>query len=200
VEPTYLDRHPKVRDALNFLVFVILVIIGTVLINTYIFRSFSVVGPSMETTMYTSDRLIVNRIPVTIANLQNESYIPDRGQIVVFKNPRFVEGAREEYIVKRVIAFPSERVTVKDGVLSVYNDEHPDGYQPDETFKHGTPSSPSSGDTDMVVPDGTLFVAGDHREGQFSLDSRNQLGTIPYFDIIGPVSVRIWPLPKITTF
>jgi len=188
------------RDALNFVVFVLLVVAGTMLINTFVFRSFSVVGPSMEPTFYTNDRLIVNRLPVTLANLQNESYVPERGQIIVFKNPKYVEGTREEYIVKRVIAFPGERVVVKNGVLKVYNDENPTGYEPDKTFKNGTPSSPSSGEIDIVVPEKTLFVAGDHREGQYSLDSRNQLGTIPYFDVIGPVSLRIWPVTKFTTF
>ena len=200
MEASYLDRHPRLRDALNFVVFVLLVVAGTMLINTFVFRSFSVVGPSMEPTFYTNDRLIVNRLPVTLANLQNESYVPERGQIIVFKNPKYVEGTREEYIVKRVIAFPGERVVVKNGVLKVYNDENPTGYEPDKTFKNGTPSSPSSGEIDIVVPEKTLFVAGDHREGQYSLDSRNQLGTIPYFDVIGPVSLRIWPVTKFTTF
>ena len=200
VESTYLDRHPRVREGFSFVLFVVLVVVGTMLINTFVFRSFSVVGPSMEKTLYTGDRLIVNRLPVTLANLQNKSYVPERGQIIVFKNPRFVEGTREEYIVKRVIAFPGERAAVKDGVLKVYNDEHPTGYEPDKTFKNGTPGSPSSGEIDMIVPEKTLFVSGDHREGQFSLDSRNQLGTIPYFDVIGPVSLRIWPVTKFTSF
>lgn len=200
VEPTYLDRHPGVRDTLSFLVFIILVIAGTLLINTFIFRSFSVQGPSMETTMHTGDRLIVDRIPVTIANLKSESYVPKRGQIVVFKNPRYVEGVREEFLVKRVIAFPGERVKVVDGKLIVYNTDHPDGFQPDEAFTNGTPGSPTSGDSDTIVPDDSIYVVGDHREGQYSLDSRNQLGTVPYFDIVGPVSVRIWPVTKIATF
>lgn len=200
MEASYLMRHPKVKDALNFILFVALVLVGTLIINTYIFRSFNVNGPSMESTLYTGDRLIVNRIPVTLSQLQNKSYIPNRGDVIVFKNPHYIPGVREEFLVKRVIAFAGERVTVKDGVLTVYNQEHPDGFHPDETFKNGTPGSPSSGDKDTVVAEGTIFVSGDHREGGFSMDSRNTLGTIPYVDIIGPVGLRIWPLTSMRTF
>lgn len=200
MEAGYFTRHPKAKDTVSFVVFIALVLLGSLLINTFIFRSFRVEGASMKSTLYTGDRLIVNRIPVTVANLQNKSYIPERGQIIVFKNPHYTDGLDEEYLVKRVIAFPGERVVVKNGVLTVYNDEHPDGFEPDTTFTNGTPGSPSSGSVDMTVPEGTLFVSGDHREGSYSMDSRNTLGTIPYFDIIGPVSYRIWPFAAIDKF
>lgn len=196
-------RHPKLKDAVSLVLFVALVLIGTLLINTFIFRSFNVFGPSMEPTLYTGDRLIVNRIPITLAQLQNKPYIPKRGEVIVFKNPHYVVGLQEEYIVKRVIGLPGERVTVKDGVLTVYNTEHPDGFHPDETFTNGKPGSPTSGETDETVTDGTLFVAGDHREGNFSFDSRNGdsgLGTVPFVDVMGPVTTRIWPVTQIRTF
>lgn len=200
MEANYLQRHQSVRDALNFIIFVVLVLAGTLFINAFIFRSFNVVGPSMEPTYYTGDRLIVDRLPVTWANLQGKSYIPQRGQIIVFKNPHFVQGQEEKFIVKRVIAFPGERVTVKNGVLKVYNPDNPNGFEPDLLDTNGTPGKPTSGDVDTVVADGTIFVAGDHREGNYSYDSRNGLGTIPYFDIIGPVSWRIWPLSGIQNY
>ena len=200
MEAGFLQRHQGLRDALNFIGFVALVLIGTLLINQFIFRSFNVVGPSMESTFYTGDRLIVDRLPVTWANIQGKSYIPQRGQIIIFKNPRYVQGQEEKYIVKRVIAFEGERVTVKDGVLKVYNEENPNGFEPDELNTNGTPGSPTSGTVDEVVAEGTVFVAGDHREGNYSFDSRSGLGTIPYYDIIGPVSFRIWPLNGISSY
>ena len=103
----------------------------------------------METTLFTGDRLIVNRLPVTWAQLQNKQYIPERGHVIVFKNPKYNAGMGEEFIVKRVIAFPGERVTVKDGILTVYNDAHPDGFHPDDA-NHGEPGSPTSGDVDTT--------------------------------------------------
>jgi signal peptidase I len=199
MEASFMQRHPFIKDTLGILVFISCVLIGTILINAFIFRSFNVVGPSMQPTMYTGDRLIVNRLPVTWAQLQNKPYIPERGQVIVFKNPRYNVGTGDEYIVKRVIAFPGERVTVVDGVLSVYNDEHPQGFHPDDD-NHGEPGSPTSGSVDTTVTDGTLFVAGDHRQGDFSYDSRSGLGLIPYYDVVGPVKLRIYPFTGIRTF
>lgn len=199
MEATYLQRHPFLKDAFGIVIFIVCVLVGTLLINTFIFRSFNVVGPSMETTLYTGDRLIVNRLPVTWAQLQNKQYVPERGQVIVFKNPLYNPAKGDDYIVKRVIAFPGERVVVKDGTLTVFNSEHPDGFHPDDD-NHGEPGSPTSGDITTTVTEGTLYVAGDHREGGYSMDSRSGLGLIPYYDVVGPVSYRIYPLNKIRTF
>lgn len=202
MEASFLTRHPRLKDTLSFGLFLALVFAGTVLINTFLFRSFAVSGHSMDYTLSDGDRLIVDRLPITQAQLSNKPYMPERGQIIVFKNPRYVAGAPDEYIVKRVIAFPGERVTVKDGVLTVYNTEHPDGYQPDNEWrKDGVgPQSPVSGDVDTTVPDGTVFVSGDNRIGQNSYDSRTGLGMIPTFDIVGPVKLRIFPFSSIHWF
>lgn len=199
MEATFFQRHPLVKDAISIIVFVVCVAVGTLLINTFIFRSFNVVGPSMETTLFTGDRLIINRLPSTWAQLQNKQYIPSRGEIIVFKNPQYNPGTGDEFIVKRVIAFPGERVVVKDGTLTVFNEDHPEGFQPDKD-NHGEPGSPTSGDVDTTVADGTLFVAGDHRQGDYSYDSRSGLGLIPFYDVVGPVSLRIYPLDKIRGF
>lgn len=199
MEATFLQRHPFIKDASGIIIFIICVLIGTLLINTFIFRSFNVVGPSMETTMYTGDRLIVNRLPVTWAQLQNKTYVPERGQIIVFKNPQFSLGTADEYIVKRVIAFPGERVVVANGAITVYNAEFPQGFNPDDANK-GEPGSPTSGNVDVVVTKDALFVSGDHRQGDYSFDSRSGLGLIPYYDVVGPVSLRIYPFNKLRTF
>ena len=202
MDATFFDRHPFARDAIGLFIFIVGVIIGTLLMNNFIFRSFNVDGPSMESTMYTGDRLIVNRLPLTVSSLQNKPYIPDRGQVIVFKNPNYTPSAGQdsENIVKRVIAFAGERVTVKDGIVTVYNQENPKGFNPDTDYNNNEPGQPTSGDVDTIVPEGTIFVMGDHRQGNFSCDSRDCMGPIPLFDIIGPVSVRIFPFNKIRTF
>lgn len=199
MEASFFTRHPFAKDVIGIVVFIVCVIIGTILINTFVFRSFNVVGPSMESTLYTGDRLVVNRLPVTWAQLQNKSYIPDRGQIIVFKNPQFSRGVEDEYIVKRVIAFPGERVLLKGGHYTIFNAQNPNGFNPDDA-NHGEPGSPTSGEVDQIVPGGELFVSGDHRQGSYSYDSRSGLGTIPFYDVIGPVTVRLFPFDKIRSF
>src|SRR5690606_26001468 len=153
----------------GLITFVVLVFVGTMLINAFVFRSFNVLGPSMEETLHSGDRLIVNRLPVTWSMLRNERYVPERGSVIVFKNPRYSPNSPEEYIVERVIAFAGERVTLKQGVLTVYNSEHPGGFLPDKD-NNGEPGSPTSGDVDTIVSEGTIFVAGDHRQGDYSYD------------------------------
>lgn len=200
MEKSFFDRHQWLRDTAGLLFFALAVLIGTLLINNYVFRSFNVEGPSMEKTLYTGDRLIVDRLPVTWAQLQNKQYVPERGQVIVFKNPLYTIGSSDEYIVKRVIAFAGERVVLKDGHFTVFNNDNPNGFNPDDA-NNGEPGSPTSGsDNEWIVPDSTIFVSGDHREGNYSLDSRNGLGFIPLFDVIGPVGLRIYPFTAIRTF
>lgn len=195
---SFFDRHQGLKDILGILGFILAVLIGAALINMFLFRSFSVSGPSMEPTLFTGDRLIVNRVPVSAALFQDKQYVPPRGQVIVFRNPHFMPGGLDEYIVKRVIAFPGERVTVVDGVMKVYNNANPEGFLIDELYPG--PTSPTAGSVDSIVPEDELFVAGDHRQESFSLDSRNGLGTVPYKDIIGPVAMRIYPFTAFRTF
>jgi len=192
MKASFLTRYPFLKDALSILIFVATVILGTMLINSFVFRSFNVIGPSMQPTMFTGDRLIVNRLPITWSQLQNKQYIPERGQTIVFDNPRYTAGLDDEYIVKRVIGLPGERVVVENGQLRVFNNQNPAGFDPDTTHTD-SPASPVSGVTDTIVPDGSIFVMGDNRVGSFSNDSRSGLGMIPLFDVIGPVSLRVWP-------
>lgn len=199
MEASFFTRHPFMKDALSLAIFIIAVILGTIFINTYIFRSYSVVGPSMESTMFTGDRLIVNRIPTTVASIKGEPYIPQRGEIIVFTNPHYTRGSNDEFIVKRVIGLPGERVVLDDGEFTVYNTENPDGFNPDD-FNNNEPGYPTTGAVDVVVPSGELFVSGDHREDSYSYDSRNGMGTIPLYDIAGPVKFRIFPFTAIRTF
>ncbi len=199
MEASFFTRHPFAKDVLQLAVFVICVVIGTILINTFVFRSYNVVGPSMETTLYTGDRLIVNRMAVTWDNIRGNPYIPERGQVIVFKNPHYSRGIEDEYIVKRVIALPGERVVLANGSYTVYNDQNPQGFNPDDD-NNGEPGTPTTGQVDTVVPEGELFVSGDHRTGSFSYDSRNGLGTIPFYDVVGPVALRIFPFTGIRGF
>lgn len=196
----FFERHQLLKDILGIIGFILAVVIGAALINQLFFRSFSVSGPSMEPTLFTADRLIVNRLPMTWSAIRGSTYKPERGHVIVFRNPHWQPGGQDEFIVKRVVAFPGERVDIVNDKLVVYNDDNPGGLVFDD--KYEGPTSPSSTGVGIptTVPDGEIFVAGDHRQDGYSLDSRNGLGTIPYNDIVGPVSMRIFPFSHFKTF
>lgn len=210
-KPSFFKKHPLLKDLLSLAIFVLAVVVGTFVLNAYVYRSYDVVGKSMENTLHNEDRIIVNRLTVSWQHFLGNEYVPKRGQIIVFANGdasgpltcNAPTGQKDQYIIKRVIAFPGERVTVKDGVLTVYNDEHPDGFHPDDDTRvdeNNGPKENSSGDVDMIVPEGEIFVAGDNREGTHSFDSRSGLGTVPFCRIIGPAVLRVYPFDKIRFF
>jgi signal peptidase I len=169
-----------------------------ILLTTFVFQSYEVDGPSMETTLSNRDRLIVIKTARTWARITGNAYIPKRGDVVIF-NQEGLEGfsANKKQLIKRVVALPNERVVVKDGVLTVYNTQSPNGFQPDKTLPYGTVIETTPGSVDITLTKNQLFVVGDNRPN--SLDSR-AFGAINADQLVGKLALRIIPVSKAKVF
>ncbi len=164
-----------------------------VLLITFVARSYSVHGISMEPTLHTGEAVFSGKLGRTLSRVTGKPFIPKRGQLIVFKNPFYDQGDPNMFIVKRVIGLPNERVVVRGGRITVYTVDGK-SLDPDEGIEG--PQGPTSGNVDRVVPENEIFVAGDNRQGKNSLDSRNGMSTLPVRDIESTVLFRFWPLNK----
>lgn len=179
------------------LIFLLLAPAIAIFLTMFVFQSYEVDGPSMQTTLQNRDRLIVLKLPRTIARLTHHDYIPNRGDIIIFSHPDVGDTGGAKQLIKRVIALPGERVVVKDGVVTVYNQAHPNGFSPDKTLPYGKVITDTIGDVDLTVPEGEVFVCGDNRSN--SLDSR-YFGTVPADNIVGKLGLRVYPFNKAERF
>lgn len=168
-------------------------------ITAFAFQSYQVDGQSMETTLQNQDRLIVNKVPRTLARITHHPYVPKRGDIIVFNQGGLfgAAGGQDKQLIKRVIGLPGERVVVKDGQITVYNKTHPGGYNPDKSglYTISSPITPSNVDVTLGTED--VFVCGDNRTN--SEDSR-YFGAVSLDRIVGKLLYRILPINNFEKF
>ncbi|MBB3080518.1 signal peptidase I [Streptomyces violarus] len=158
------------------------------LLSTFVLRPFQIPSGSMERGLRIGDRVLVNKLAYRFGAQ------PQRGDIVVFDGTGYFGHA--DYI-KRVVGVGADRVVCcdKEGRIQV------NGRPVDESGFLYPGDSPSTVAFDVVVPDGTLFVLGDHRGD--SSDSRDHLGSpgggmIPVGDVIGRADWIVWPFGHAT--
>ena len=176
-------------------VLILIALVLAVVIKTFIVQAFFIPSGSMLETLQIDDRVLVSKLSYAWGE-------PERGDVVVFDDPRGVAGAEESVparlwrnlaesigirtpqseFIKRVIAVGGDTVEGVDGSVLV------NGIAIDE------PYLPSYATTDdfgpVTVPEGEVFVMGDNRND--SVDSRS-FGTISHADIVGRAFVVMWP-------
>lgn len=195
-------RSPERENFLSILSTLAILLIAPViaiLLTAFVFQSYQVDGPSMQKTLYNNDRLIVWKLPKTWARITNHPYIPNRGDIIVFTDPKIADVGQDpsKQLIKRVIALPGERVVVKDGVVTVFNEEYPDGFNPDTTLPYHREGTDTAGDLSYTVRENEVYVLGDNRSN--SLDSRTFEGVNAH-DIVGKLVLRVLPISDMKVF
>jgi signal peptidase I len=165
-------RNKSLRFAVDALVGALLM----VAFHAFVIQVSIVRGSSMEPALKDGDRLVVDRVTYSLADV-------DRGDVVVLRYPR----NPEVDFVKRVVAVPGDRVAMRAGVLFINGVAADDyGCIPDlESMQ------------ELTVPSRSFFVLGDNRP--VSCDSR-EFGLVDEELIKGRVRARFWPLETASVF
>lgn len=198
--PKSKNRGDGLKSVLSTLLILLVAPLIALSLTAFVFQSYEVDGPSMQTTLQNRDRLIVNKMPRTVSRITGKAYVPKRGDIIIFVKhglSEFGDGQDDKQLIKRVIGLPGDRVVVKDGKVTIYNKSHPEGFDPDAGTQYIADVKVSPGTVDTIVKDGEVFVCGDNRVN--SLDSR-YFGPVSSHDIVGKLLVRVFPLNTFKLF
>jgi signal peptidase I len=190
------------KDLLSVVSVVVVAVVLALGLITFVFQSYQVSGISMEQTLHNGDHLIVWKVPRSWAKLTGHAYVPKRGDVIVLKDPPAaltVCGAdRGSQLVKRVIGLPGDRVVVANGVVTIFNKQHPNGFLPDKTLPyHEQITEYTSGDINIRLSQNEIYVMGDNRLE--SCDSR-LFGPVELNQVVGQVALRILPTSQIEAF
>ena len=145
-------------------------------VSNYIIANAEVPTGSMETTVMTGDRIIINRLSYI-----NES--PKRGDIISFSFP----DDESQNFLKRIIALPYETIEGKDGVIYINGEPLENDYTPITIDYNFGP---------FTVPEDCYFVMGDNRNNSY--DSRYwEHKFVPIDSIVGKAEFKYYPEFKI---
>ncbi len=194
----------------EFPVLVVVALVVSLFIKTFLVQFFYIPSGSMENTLQVKDRVAVNKVPFLSRTIS-------RGDVVVFRDPAhwlpdidnsgasvitsklkealvavgILPNPTKQYLVKRVVGVAGDHVICcnADKRLTVNGKATNEPY----IFKGNTPSDMTF---DVKVPKGKIWVMGDHRgasaDSRYHQDDINK-GMVPVKSITGRVFAVIWP-------
>lgn len=186
------------------------------LIKSFLVQAFSIPSESMQNTLQKGDRVLVDKLTPWFGSE------PERGEVVVFHDPDgWLDGvavdppntvqkvlgfigvmpsAEEKDLIKRVIGVGGDTVECAgDGPVKVNGKALDEPY----VFPGNTPcSNDGRGTFKVTVPQGELWVMGDHRQAsadsRYHRDDRND-GMVPEDEVVGRAVVVAWPVGRWST-
>jgi signal peptidase I len=196
-------------------ILIVVALIVSLFIKSFLVQFFYIPSGSMENTLQVQDRVAVNKVPFISDNIK-------RGDVVVFRDPNnwlpenlenssnsltskaksllvtvgVLPNPAKQYLVKRVVGVAGDRVVCcgDSGKLSI------NGVEVTEPYIYGG-DAPSDMKFDVTVPEGKLWVMGDHRgasaDSRYHQDDINS-GFVPLKTVSGRVVAVIWPFKNLT--
>ncbi len=173
-------KEPKARNVdsrFDLAELFIFSLVAVLLISAFIFRHTVVDGGSMENTLKDGENLIISDL----------FYTPKTGDIVVVED---YHTPFRKPLIKRVIATGGQSVMILPTGVYV------DGFLLEEEYVHTEPGYRYTPVAEFTVPDGMIYVMGDHRDN--STDSR-VFGCVSEEAILGRVLLRYFPFSRFGT-
>ena len=173
-------KEPKARNVdsrFDLAELFIFSLVAVLLISAFIFRHTVVDGGSMENTLKDGENLIISDL----------FYTPKTGDIVVVED---YHTPFRKPLIKRVIATGGQSVMILPTGVYV------DGFLLEEDYVHTEPGYRYTPVAEFTVPDGMIYVMGDHRDN--STDSR-VFGCVSEEAILGRVLLRYFPFSRFGT-
>jgi signal peptidase I len=189
-----------------------LAVVLSLLVKTFLVQPFHIPSGSMENTLVKDDRVVVSKLTPGPFDVQ-------RGDVIVFTDPAHWLGNpppkqrsplqsaliflglapddSDDHLVKRVIGLPGDHVQCcsVDGRIIVNGAAISEPYvKVGDTPDGGRPAF------DIHVPEGHVWVMGDHRSD--SADSRvhddgtGSTGSVPLSAVQGKAIAIVWPMSR----
>lgn len=184
--PTFLgkwrDKEFLIREGKEWAHSIIVALILTLIIRTFVIQAFKIPSGSMRPTLLEGDKLFVNKYIYRFES-------PKPGDIIVFKYP--VDPKKD--FIKRLVALGGDEVELRDGKIYVNNKalEDPATFGKFYYYNH----DPYGGPFETIkVPQDSYYVLGDNSAN--STDSRFW-GFVPKKNVLGKAIFRWWPLNRV---
>jgi signal peptidase I len=177
-------RRPLLGCLLEIVETLALTLIIFLVIQTFVAQPYKVQQQSMEHTLEPDQYVLVDKLTPRFDTYK-------RGDIVVFTPPADWIQEDGTPFIKRVIGLGGDTVDIRDGDVFINGTKIDEPYlyaQPDDAAQ---PTTVPGDEHRWVIPDGDLFLMGDHRAN--SADSRT-FGPVPVASVIGRAWLRYWPI------
>jgi len=177
-------RRPLLGCLLEIVETLALTLIIFLVIQTFVAQPYKVQQQSMEHTLEPDQYVLVDKLTPRFDTYK-------RGDIVVFTPPSDWIQEDGTPFIKRIIGLAGDTVDIRDGDVFINGTKIDEPYiyaQPEDAAQ---PTTVPGDEHRWVIPDGDLFLMGDHRAN--SADSRT-FGPVPVAQVIGRAWLRYWPI------
>ena len=184
-------KHSTARALRDWIVVIVVALGAALFVRVYVLQQFYISGPSMESTLYQNNRVLVNKLSYRLHDVR-------RGDVVVFDRVTTSDGVvAHDDLIKRVIAIGNDTIEIKKCIVFVNAKALVEPYLDKDVLALEDPNDRCrvANMPRLTVPDDQLFVMGDNRPESF--DSRS-FGAISKDLVVGRAFAIVWPLSRLS--